>query len=182
VTTATQETKAERDGDWNLRNLVRLAFNVRPAALPADLGLLAARLVLAWIFIYYGAGKLFGAFNGPGIHRTSLYFSITAHLHPGGFFAVLGGLIELGGGLAMAVGLLARLAGLALVGDMVMAMITVTWATGIDPANNGPGYQLNLALAVLALVIALLGAGRFSLDAVVGRWSASSRSATADRP
>ena len=36
------------------------------------------------------------AFNGPGIHRTALYFSNTAHLHPGGFFAVLGGLIEFG--------------------------------------------------------------------------------------
>jgi putative oxidoreductase len=153
---------------------------VRPASLPADLGLLAARLGLAWIFIYYGAGKLFGAFNGPGIHSTALYFSNAAHLHPGGFFAVLGGLIELGSGLAMAVGLLTRLAGLALVGDMVMAMITVTWATGIDPANNGPGYQLNVALALLALVVALLGAGRFSLDAALGRWLASTSSAGVD--
>jgi putative oxidoreductase len=163
-----------------LPDLVRTAFSVPSASLPADLGLLAARLGLAWIFIYYGAGKLFGTFNGPGIHRTAIYFSESAHLHPGGFFAVLGGLIELASGLAMAVGLLARLAGLALVGDMVMAMITVTWATGIDPANNGPGYQLNLALALLALVVALLGAGRFSLDAVVGRWLASTSSTAVD--
>jgi putative oxidoreductase len=147
-----------------------MVFSIRPSPLSADLGLLAARIALAWIFIYYGAGKLFGAFNGPGIHRTALYFSNTAHLHPGGFFAVLGGLIEFGSGLAMAVGFLARLAGLALFGDMVMAMITVTWATGINASNPPPGYQLNLALAVLALVVALLGAGRFSLDAVVHRW------------
>ena len=52
-----------------------LVFSVRPSPLTADLGLLAARIALAWIFIYYGAGKLFGAFNGPGIHRTTLYFS-----------------------------------------------------------------------------------------------------------
>lgn len=151
------------------RDLVGLVFSVRPSPLPADLGLLAARIALAWIFIYYGAGKLFGAFNGPGIHRTALYFSNTAHLHPGGFFAVLGGLIEFGSGIAMAIGLLSRLAGLALFGDMVMAMITVTWATGINTANPPPGYQLNLALAVLALVVALLGPGRFSLDALVDR-------------
>jgi uncharacterized membrane protein YphA (DoxX/SURF4 family) len=50
---------------------------------------------------------------------------------------------------------------------MVMAMITVTWATGINSSTTPPGYQLNLALAVLALIVALLGAGRFSLDAVV---------------
>jgi uncharacterized membrane protein YphA (DoxX/SURF4 family) len=42
--------------------------------------MVAARIALAWVFIYYGAGKLFGAFNGPGIHRTALYFSGMAHL------------------------------------------------------------------------------------------------------
>ena len=131
--------------------------------------LVAARIALAWIFIYYGAGKLFGSFNGPGIHRTALYFSQTAHLHPGGLFAVLGGLIEFGGGVALALGLFSRLAGVALFGDMVMAMITVTWATGINSVSNPPGYQLNLALAVLALVAALLASGRFSLDAVIER-------------
>jgi putative oxidoreductase len=154
------------------RDFLGLVFNVRVEPLPADLGLLAARIALAWIFIYYGGGKLFAAFNGPGIHRTSLYFSNTAHLHPGGFFAVLGGLIEFGGGIGMALGLAARLAGVALFGDMVMAMITVTWSTGINSSTPPPGYQLNLALAVLALVVALLGAGQFSLDAVVQRWLA----------
>jgi putative oxidoreductase len=77
----------------------------------------------------------------------------------------------------MALGLLARLAGVALVGDMVMAMITVTWATGINNSTNPPGYQLNLALAILALVVALLGAGRFSLDAVIGQRLAARRPA-----
>jgi putative oxidoreductase len=168
VTTSTAPVAARAAGRKD-RDLVGMVFRIRPSSLQADLGLLAARIALAWIFIYYGAGKLFGAFNGPGLHRTALYFSNTAHLHPGGFFAVLGGLIEFGSGLAMAAGFLSRLAGLALFGDMVMAMITVTWATGINTTNPPPGYQLNLALAVLALVVALMGAGRFSLDGVVGR-------------
>ena len=175
MATATFPTQTERHRDY-----VGMVFSVRPASPAADLGLLAARIVLAWIFIYYGAGKLFGAFNGPGLHRWSLYMSNVAHLHPGGFFAVLGALIEFGGGVAMAVGFLARLAGLALFGDMVMAMITVTWATGLNTNNPPPGYQLNLALGVLALVVALLGAGRFSLDAMVGRWLA--RSAPPEEP
>jgi putative oxidoreductase len=134
-----------------------------------DWALLAARIALAWIFIYYGGGKLFGWFNGPGIHATALYFSQTAHLHPGGLFAVIGGLIEFGGGFALALGLFSRLAGIALFGDMVMAMITVTWATGINSQSDPPGYQLNLALGVLALVVALLGSGRFGLDALIER-------------
>jgi putative oxidoreductase len=151
------------------RGLLGLVFSVRSAPLPTDVALVCARIGLAWIFIYYGGGKLFGWFNGPGIHRTAIYFSQTAHLHPGGFFAVLGGVIEFGSALALALGLASRLAGLALFGDMVMAMITVTWATGINSSTVPPGYQLNLALAVLALVVAILGSGRFSLDAVIER-------------
>ena len=137
--------------------------------LPADCALLVARIVLAWIFVYYGGGKLFGWFNGPGIHGTSIYFSQSAHLHPGGFFAVLGGVIEFFGAIALGLGLFSRLAGIALFGDMVMAMITVTWATGINSHTAPPGYQLNLALAGLALVVAFLGSGRFSLDAGIER-------------
>jgi putative oxidoreductase len=151
------------------RTLLATVVGTRGAPPAFDWALLVARIGLAWIFIYYGAMKLFGWFNGPGIHGTALYFSQTAHLHPGGLFAVVGGLIEFGGGIALALGFFSRLAGLALFGDMVMAMITVTWATGIDNRSNPPGYQLNLALAVLALVVALLGSGRFSLDALIER-------------
>ncbi|MGH3600875.1 MAG: DoxX family protein [Pseudonocardiaceae bacterium] len=143
--------------------------STRTTALPADVALIAIRTALAWIFIYYGAGKLFGSFNGPGIHQTAVFFANTAHLHPGGFFAVLGGVIEFGGGVALALGLGSRLAGLALFGDMVMAMITVTWVNGINSEKLPAGYELNVALGVLALVIALLGAGRFSLDALAER-------------
>jgi putative oxidoreductase len=151
------------------RALLATVVGTRPAPPALDWALLAARIALAWIFIYYGAGKLFGSFNGPGLHRTALYFSHTAHLHPGGFFAVLGGVIEFGGGVALALGLFSRLAGIALFGDMVMAMITVTWSTGINSQSMPPGYQLNLALAVLALVVALLGSGRVSLDVLIER-------------
>lgn len=136
-----------------------------------DVALLVVRIALAWIFIYYGAAKLFGAFGGGGphgIHQTALYMSNTVHLRPGEFFAVLAGVIEFGGGIAMALGFFARLAGLALFGDMVMAMITVTWAEGLHQATP-PGYELNVALAALGLVVALLGAGRYSVDALVER-------------
>jgi putative oxidoreductase len=136
-------------------------------ALPTDIALVAVRIALAWIFIYYGAGKLFGWFDGPGLHQTAVFMSDTAHLHPGGFFAVLGGVIEFGGAIAVAVGLGTRLAGIALVGDMVVAMITVTWVNGINSEKLPAGYELNVALAALALVVTLLGAGRLSADALV---------------
>jgi putative oxidoreductase len=151
------------------RRLVAALVNTRTAPLSSDVALVAARTALAWIFTWYGAGKLFAWFNGPGIHRTALFFSNSAHLHPGGFFAVLGGVIEFGGAIALALGLGTRLAGLALFGDMVMAMITVTWVNGFNSATVNPGYELNLAIGVLALVVAVFGAGRFSIDALVER-------------
>jgi putative oxidoreductase len=132
-----------------------------------DLALVAVRIALTWIFFYYGTAKLFGWFNGAGIHGTSLFFANTAHLHPGGFFAVVGGVVEFGGAIAIALGIGSRLVGLALVGDMLMAMITVTWGNGIHSLGLHQGYELNLAVAALALVVVLLGSGRFSVDAYV---------------
>ena len=91
MTTASLQTHRRSGRGW-----LALAVSSHTAALPTDLALLAARVGLAWIFIWYGAGKLFGGFNGPGFHQTALYFSNTAHLHPGGLFAALGGVIEFG--------------------------------------------------------------------------------------
>jgi putative oxidoreductase len=146
-----------------------MTFTTRPDARSRDAALAAIRIGLAWIFIYYGAGKLFGTFNGPGIHNESLYMSNSAHLHPGGLFAVLGGVIEFGGAIAMALGFGSRLAGLALFGDQVMAMITVTWVNGINSETLTPGYEFNVALAVMALAIVFLGPGRISVDALIDR-------------
>jgi putative oxidoreductase len=158
------------------RQLVRALLSSRTAGLPADLCLLVVRLVLAWIFVYHGARRLFGWFDGPGIHDSGIYFANTAHLHPGELFAVLGGIIEFAGGIALAVGLLTRLAGAAIFVDMMMAIVTVTWANGINATGGKSGYELNLALGFLALVPAVFGAGRFGIDAVLERHLESSPS------
>ena len=164
-------TSASRsDADQGrVRALLRLTFSTRPGTRANDLALAAVRIALAWIFIYYGAGKLFGWFNGPGLHNTAVFMAHTADLHPGELFAVMGGVIEFGGGIAMALGLGSRVAGLALFGDQVMAMITVTWVNGINSESLTPGYEFNVALTVMALVIVLLGPGRVSVDAMIER-------------
>jgi putative oxidoreductase len=164
VTTTSKVSRSER-----FRALISMTFTTRPDSRAIDIALAALRIALAWIFIYYGAGKLFGWFNGPGIHAESLFMSDTAHLHPGGLFAVLGGVIEFFGGIAMALGLFSRVAGAALFGDQVMAMITVTWANGINSESLTPGYEFNVALAVMALAIVCLGPGRASIDALIER-------------
>jgi uncharacterized membrane protein YphA (DoxX/SURF4 family) len=45
----------------------------------------------------------------------------------------------------------------------------VTWANGINATGGTQGYELNLALGFLALVPAVFGAGRFSVDAELER-------------
>jgi putative oxidoreductase len=139
----------------------------RETAAARDLALLAARVGLGWIFVYHGAATLFGAFGGAGLHSQEVYFATVAHLHPASFFAVLGGIIECFGGVAVALGVFGRLAAAGLVGDMVIAMITVTFKHGIVSDAAGSGYELNVALAALALVVAILGTGRFALDEAI---------------
>jgi putative oxidoreductase len=161
-----------------------ILFGTTSGGLAMDVALLAVRIALAWVFLYYGAAKLFGAFPdaGPnGIHQTARYMSQTAHLRPGELFALLAGLTEFGGGVAMALGFCTRLAGLALFGDMVMATVTVTWATGLSSATSPPGYQLNLTLGALALAAALVGAGRYSIDALISRALGRRRQAASSR-
>ena len=160
---ATTQSAPRSTGRARLAALV----STREADRPVDITLDVVRVALAWIFVVYGAQKLFGTFNGPGFHQTSLYMA-SLHLKPGGFFAVLSGLIEFGGAIAVALGLGTRIAGLALIGDMVMAMIKVTWAHGLHQSSPF-GYELNVALGALGLVLVLLGAGRYSLDALVER-------------
>ena len=146
-------------------------FGTRQAGVAVDVALLIVRLALALVFVVYGAQKLFGSFKGPGLDGTS-DFMRSIDLRPGGFFAVLGGIIEFGGAIALVLGFATRIAGLALVGDMVMAIIKVTSDYGIhQPTGTGDthGYELNVALGALALVVVLLGAGRYSVDALLER-------------
>jgi putative oxidoreductase len=152
-----------------VRALLAAVLSPRTASRPANCALIAARIALAWIFIYHGSRRLFGWFDGPGLHQSADYFATTAHLHPGLFFALVGGVIEFGGGIAIALGLASRVAGAAIFVDMMMAIITVTWANGINATAGTSGYELNLALGVLALVIAFFGAGSCSIDALLAR-------------
>jgi putative oxidoreductase len=165
-----------------LADLYRRASSFERSSLARDVALLGARVGLAWIFVYHGAGTLFGAFGGAGIHRESVFYGTVAHLHPATFFTVLGGTIECFGGAAVGLGVLGRIAAAGLVGDMAMAMATVTFGNGIVSDRPGGGYELNVALATLAFAVAMLGTGRFSLDTAIGGYWRRRSTPTRSRP
>ena len=128
-------------------------------------GILFLRLVFGLIVAAHGAQKLFGSFDGPGLRGTAGSFSTLGFRAPL-LMALAAGMAEFGGGLLLASGLLTPLAALAIAVVMLNAIDSVHWRNGFW--NSKGGYEFNLALWAAAVAIAAIGAGRFSLDALVG--------------
>jgi putative oxidoreductase len=128
-------------------------------------GILFLRLVVGLIVAAHGAQKLFGSFAGHGLRGTGDSFSTLGFRTPL-LMALAAGIAEFGGGLLLASGLLTPLAALAIAVVMLNAIGSVHWRNGFW--NSKGGYEFNLALWAAAVAIAAIGAGRFSLDALVG--------------
>ena len=85
---------------------------------------------------------------------------------PGGAaFAALFTLLEFFGALALIIGLLTQIVAVLFVLEMIAT--TVFSKTKLNK-KFGLGYELDLAYAALALVVALLGPGAWSLDRLLG--------------
>ena len=132
------------------------------SATPATTGIALAvlRVAIGFLFLAHGWQK-FNQFTIPGTTAAFEQMGVPA----AGLVAPLMATLEVAGGLALILGLLARVAGTALALAMIGAIVTVHAPFGIFVADNG--FELVLALAAGAAAIALLGAGRFSLDRVL---------------
>jgi putative oxidoreductase len=124
------------------------------------------RLATGLLLVPHGAQKLFGLFGGYGVAATGAYFDTKLGLHPGIAFAALAGFIEFFGGLALALGLLTRLAALGIVALMTVAVFAVHLGNGFFWTAGGFEYPLMWGL--LALAILLRGGGSYSLDRRLG--------------
>ena len=134
-----------------------------PPVRAADVGLLLLRLTTGLLLAGHGSQKLFGLFGGHGLVLTGKWFAHVGY-RPGQVFAGLAGACELLGGLGLAAGLLTPLAAAALVGVMINAM-TVTSPHGLWETEGGLEYPLTIT--VVAIVVATIGPGRLSLDALL---------------
>jgi putative oxidoreductase len=126
-----------------------------------NLGLLVLRLVVGLLLAGHGAQKLFGLFGGHGLRGTAGFFEQIG-LKPGHFHATSAGLLEFGGGLLLALGLLTPVASAALIAVMTAAVITVHAPKGVWATNGG--YEYNLTIAAAAFALAAVGAGGWSID------------------
>jgi putative oxidoreductase len=140
-----------------------------------DVALLIIRLALGVVMMAHGAQKLFGWFGGPGFDQAVANFASGMGIPP-----VLGGfsiLVEFLAGLAVALGLLTRLAALGLAGHQVVAATLVHAANGFfmnwaGTPGRGHGVEMNLVLIAMALALVAAGSGRYGVDAVLGRQAA----------
>jgi putative oxidoreductase len=122
------------------------------------LTLLLLRFGLALVFIYHGYPKLFG-------ERARFIESFQTIGLPA-YFVYIAGAIELFGGVALALGLLTPIVGLLLFLDMGAAMWKYNLSEGIYAVRE---YELPLVLGLASLVVAVEGAGLFSLDHLIFR-------------
>jgi len=126
-----------------------------------DVAELAARIALAAIFIMSGADKLF-------VHTAQTVQMMQAYGVPlAGLLVYPAGIVELAGGLALAVGFRARQAALlvALFTAVVTPIFHAFWAVPADQAVlQMIEFMKNLAIFGGLLHVAARGIGRFALQ------------------
>lgn len=128
------------------------------------IGLLIIRLVVGLTFVGHGAQKLFGWFGGYGLKGTGGWFE-SIGLKPGTTMALLAGLAEFVGGLLFALGLFTPFAAFLIAATMIVAIVKVHAPNGFWVTQNG--FEYNLVLIAVVVGIALIGAGDYSLDAIL---------------
>jgi putative oxidoreductase len=122
-----------------------------------DLALLVTRVAVGLVFVAHGWQKLFT----NGIDGTAGFFDqvgVPAASAAAWFAAV----VELAGGAALVLGLAVPVAGLLLLVDMIGAFFFVHAGAGLFVEQGG--YEFVLVLGAAALLLAAIGAGRFSVD------------------
>ncbi len=124
----------------------------------SDLGLLLLRVVLGLTMAAHGYNKFFG---GGRISGTADWFE-SIGMKPGLFHARMAACTEIAAGVGLALGLLTPLPAAGFVALMLVAAWTVHRRNGFFIVKEG--WEYNLILAVAAVAVATIGAGRYSLD------------------
>ena len=130
-----------------------------------DIGLAVLRLGVGITFALHGGQKVFGWWGGPGLVGWKGAMARMGFL-PSGFFAWLSAMIELAGGVLLAVGLATPLVAGVLLAQTVVIVGYVHWPKGFFNAKGG--FEFPLVLGAGEAAILLTGPGAVSLDAAMG--------------
>jgi len=130
-----------------------------------EIGLLLLRLTVGLTLAAHGAQKGLGWFGGPGLDRIGGMFEMLG-FHPGRRHALMASVVEIVGGLLLALGLLTPLAAALTFSLMIVAAVSVHMKNGFFITNGG--FEYNLVFGVTGLTIAFTGPGALSIDALLG--------------
>ena len=114
----------------------------------------ALRIVVGFMFACHGTQKLFGMFGGFAMSPTGRVEIVS--------LLGLAGIIELGGGLLVALGVRARLAAFLCSGQMAAAYFMAHQPQGLLPIENKG--ELAVLYCFAFLLLACLGPGPFTLE------------------
>ena len=126
-----------------------------------DLALLILRVTAGITMAYHGHNKT------KGLGGTAKWFE-SMGMRPGAVHARLAAFTEIAAGLGMAVGFLTPLTGAAFIGLMLVAGIVAHRNNGFFIFLKDQGWEYTMILGVIGLFVAMVGAGRYSLDRALG--------------
>ncbi len=132
--------------------------------------LLVLRVALAIVIFPHGAQKLLGWYGGPGVDGTLQFFAAVGV--PAGI-AVLVIVSDFFGSLALAIGLVGRIAAFGTTMVMLGAMVMVHGQNGFflnwNGDQAGEGIQFHLLVLAVAAVLMVKGSGAWSIDRLLLR-------------
>lgn len=136
-------------------------------------GTVPLRLALGLIFVAHGWAKLTGPLGTPeGFNIDSWGWPYPV------FWAWVVALVETFGGLLITVGLFTRPAALSIACVMIVAILELKLSQGLIG-----GFELEVALLMIAFSLLITGAGRLSVDRDILGWGAPpKRSRVGDTP
>jgi len=133
-----------------------------------EISLLLLRVIVGVTFFAHGAQKVMGWFGGYGLAGTAGAFK--NYMHIPAPLTYLASFTEFFGGIFIIFGFLTRLTALGLLINMVVAIFKVHIKAGFflstEPGKSN-GYEYNLSLSAISLVLILTGAGPLSIDSIL---------------
>lgn len=128
-----------------------------------NLALLVLRSGVGVVMLAHGINHIFG---GGKIAGTGRWFA-SLGMQPGILHAWLASVTEIGGGALLVLGLLTPFGGAAVVGVMLVALVTNHRGNGFFIFRPGEGWEYVATLTIVGFAVAVVGPGDWSLDHVL---------------
>lgn len=120
------------------------------------------RVALGAAFIAHGYPKLFKTYSGVAGWLGAIGF------RPGRFWALVLGVIEFFGGIALVLGVFVQFAAVLIAVVMLVAMAKVKWGRVRYVETERMGWELDLIYFAVAVALVVLGPGAYAIGGFLG--------------